>query len=64
MNVTKSSDIWMLGDTWMDIKSAQNAGVKSVALLSGYGDLETLSQHTELIKNSALEAVEYIKQDG
>jgi len=64
MNVTNSNDVWMLGDTWMDIKSAQNAGVKSVALLSGYDEEKTLLKYTNIIKNNALEAVKYIAKSG
>lgn len=64
LGASKGDSVWMLGDTWMDIQSADNAGVKSVALLSGYDSLETLSKHTNIIKNNALEAVEYIENNG
>lgn len=64
ISVSKGDNVWMLGDTWMDIQSAHNAGVKSVALLSGYDRLETLCKYTDIIKDNALEAVKYIKQSG
>ena len=55
------SNIWMIGDTKLDLISAQNAGVKSIAVLSGYDSYETLSKYTKNIKNNSLEAVEYLK---
>jgi len=62
MNVTKSSNCWMLGDTWMDIASADAAGIKSIGLLSGYDSENTLRNYTNIIKNNALEAVKYIEK--
>ncbi|MCI5968229.1 HAD family hydrolase [Helicobacter sp.] len=53
--------IYMIGDTPLDIEAAKNAGVQSIALTSGYAKLEVLKQHTQNIKNNALEAVLAIK---
>ena len=50
----------MIWDTRMDLISAQNAGVKSVAVISEYEPLEELKKYTNIIKTNALEAVETI----
>jgi len=54
---------WMIGDTRLDIASADNAGIKSVAVLSGYDKREQLLTLTELIENRALDAVKYISKN-
>lgn len=54
--------IYMIGDTPLDIQAAKNAGVRSIAVTTGYASLEVLKQHTTQIKNNALEAVLAIKQ--
>jgi phosphoglycolate phosphatase len=51
----------MIGDTKLDLISAQNANVKSIGLTCGYGEEEELKKYTNIIKNSALQAVEYLK---
>jgi len=64
VSIMKSNkcDTWMIGDTRLDIASADNAGVKSVAVLSGYDKREQLLTLTELIEETALDAVRYIAQ--
>jgi len=57
---TKKEECWMIGDTRLDIASAQNAGVKSVAVTSGYDKREQLLTLTQIIENNALDAVNYI----
>lgn len=56
------SECWMIGDTRLDIASADNAGVKSIAVLSGYDKREELLTLTELIESTAFDAVKYISQ--
>ena len=56
-----SQDVWMVGDTKLDLISAKNANVNSVAVLTGYDDESTLSQYTDYVKKDALEAVRFIK---
>lgn len=59
LNVSKE-DCWMIGDTRLDLISAKNAGVKSIAIISEYEPLEELKKHTNIIKNNAYEAVQTI----
>ncbi|WP_428737374.1 HAD family hydrolase [Sulfurimonas sp.] len=56
-----AKDIWMIGDTELDLISAQSACVKSIGVLSGYGDKETLLKHTKTIFNNTIEAIEYLE---
>ena len=59
MNCNKEQ-CWMIGDTRLDIASADNAGIKSIAVLSGYDKKEQLLTLTELIEENALDAVKFI----
>ena len=61
MNCNKQ-ECWMIGDTRMDIASAQNAGIKSVAVTSGYDKKEHLLTLTKVIEDNALDAVKYISK--
>lgn len=61
MSVSKDK-CWMIGDTRLDIASAQNAGIQSVAVTSGYDKHEQLSTLTDIIENNALDAVRYISK--
>lgn len=53
-------EVWMIGDTKLDILSAQNAGIQAVAVLSGYDTKETLERFTNMISSDALEAIHFI----
>ena len=48
---------WMIGDTRLDIASANNAGINSIGVLSGYDNLEQLKTLTDIIEKNALQAV-------
>jgi phosphoglycolate phosphatase len=54
--------VWMIGDTPMDIISAKNAGVKSVAVTSGYASIEILEESASKICPNSMNAVQYIKK--
>ena len=54
-------DIWMIGDTKLDLISAKAANVNSIGVLSGYDDFDALKVHTNVIFSDVLEAVEYLK---
>lgn len=53
-------DCWMIGDTRMDLISAKDAGIKSIAVISEYEAVEELKKHTNIIKTNAYEAVKTI----
>jgi phosphoglycolate phosphatase len=58
---TKNREIWMIGDTKLDLISAKSANVNSIGVLSGYDDLDTLKKFTDVILNDALEATLYLQ---
>ncbi len=55
-----TGEIWMIGDTCMDMLSASSANIGSVGLTCGYGTKESLSECTDNIYQNALEAVQFI----
>ncbi|NOQ30333.1 MAG: HAD hydrolase-like protein [Helicobacteraceae bacterium] len=62
LNLMKCSDKeqWIIGDTKLDLLSAQNANIKSVGVLCGYSNLEELSKYTPNIHNNSLDAVKFL----
>ena len=58
---TDAKEIWMIGDTKLDLISANNAGVNSIAVLSGYGKKDELKQFGDIIFDDAFQAVDYLK---
>ncbi len=59
---TEGQDIWMIGDTKLDLICAKNAGVNSVGVLSGYDDEETLKKYTKNISKDVYEAVVWLQK--
>ena len=57
---TNNKEIWMIGDTKLDLMSAKNAGVNSIGVLSGYDNQETLKSFTNVIFRDSLEAIRYL----
>ncbi len=57
----KNREIWMIGDTKLDLIAAKNANINSIGVLSGYDKIDTLKEFTNVILNDALEAVSYLK---
>lgn len=55
------NQIYMLGDTPLDIQAADSAGIQSIAVTTGYASLESLKKFTAHIQQNALEAVLSIK---
>jgi len=55
-----TKEIWMIGDTCMDMLAAKAANVSSVGLTCGYGSKESLLKCTDNIYQNALQAVKYI----
>jgi len=54
-------DVWMIGDTELDMVAADAAGVASIAVLSGYDNREKLKKFTNVIFSDAYEAVRWLK---
>lgn len=57
----KLHDVWMIGDTKLDLISALSANVNSIGLLCGYGELEELEKYTKFIEKDAISAVNFLK---
>ncbi len=51
---------WMIGDTLLDIHSANSAGIKSIGVLCGYGKKNELEKYTKYITDTAFDAVKLI----
>jgi D,D-heptose 1,7-bisphosphate phosphatase len=52
---------WFIGDTTTDVQTAQNAGVKSILLRTGYGGADGKHDATpDFVFNSLLDAVRFI----
>lgn len=62
MKIDKTSNIWMIGDTNLDLIAANSAGINSCAVLCGYGNKENLKEYTNYITNNSVEAVNLIKE--
>jgi phosphoglycolate phosphatase len=61
MNYNKDlHDVWMIGDTKLDLIAAKEANVNSVGVLCGYGKKKELLQYTMYVKNNSLDAVNFI----
>ncbi|MBL0708428.1 MAG: HAD family hydrolase [Sulfurimonas sp.] len=58
----KDKDIWMIGDTKLDLIAATNAKVNSIGVLSGYGTSDVLKKYTDLIFSDSFEAIKYLKK--
>lgn len=56
-----NKEIWMIGDTKLDLISAKNAGINSIGVLCGYGEEDVLNKFTKFILNDALEATTFLK---
>ncbi len=57
----EDKEVWMIGDTEMDLIAASAAKVKSIGVLSGYGSHERLEKFTNLIFSDTYEAVMWLK---
>ncbi len=60
-SLPKDENIWMIGDTKLDLISANEANVNCAAVLCGYGKEEELKMFTNVIFNDAFEVVKYLK---
>lgn len=55
------NNTWMIGDTFLDVEAAKNAGIRHVALMTGYGDKNHLKSLSDIVTEDALDAVNVIK---
>jgi phosphoglycolate phosphatase len=53
-------EVWMIGDTCMDMIAAESAGIERVAVSCGYAPLESLQSCSSRICKDSLEAVTFI----
>ena len=61
MNYDKNKDeVYMIGDTKLDLICANEAKVNAIGVLCGYSDEEVLLKYTNIVKKDALEAIKYI----
>ncbi len=61
MNVTcEDFDIYMIGDTKLDLIAAKEAKINGVGVLCGYGKIEELLTHTDIIEKNSFLAVKRI----
>lgn len=58
-----TDNVWMIGDTRLDLESSQRAGIGAVGVLSGYDNFKQLSEFDFIIKNDVLEAVRTIAKE-
>jgi len=63
LKVTPSKDIFMIGDTPLDLICAKDAGISSVGVLCGYGTQEQMCKYDTKIVTNSFEAVKYIKNN-
>lgn len=62
MKIDKSFfEVWMIGDTKLDLISANEAKINSVAVTCGYGEKNELKMYSKHVVENALNAVELIK---
>ncbi len=63
MKIEKKEEVYIIGDTVLDLESAQNAHIKAVGVLSGYGRKNDLEKYNFVIKKDVYEAVSFLKRE-
>lgn len=56
LNVT-NHNVWLIGDTFMDVVAAQNADINHIAVTSGYESRDSLEKFTTKIVENTYDAV-------
>jgi phosphoglycolate phosphatase len=54
-------EVWMIGDTKLDLIAANSANINSIGVLCGYGEEIELREYTNFIESDALSAVNFLK---
>ena len=62
LKVEPSKDIYMIGDTKLDLIAANDAQINSIGVLCGYGTQEELVKYSSNIVADSLQAVKTIKK--
>ncbi len=60
MKIEPNLEVIMIGDTILDLQSANSAQIASIGVLCGYGQKEDLEKFTPNICENALEAVRFL----
>jgi len=63
LKVTTNDIVYMIGDTKLDLIAANEAGVKGVGVLCGYGKEQDLKNYTSEIYTNSLTAIRGIKNN-
>lgn len=61
LHVKPNFDVFMIGDTCLDVNAAKNAKINFIALTCGYADKNELSKCSQNIKKDALDAILHLK---
>lgn len=61
LHVKPNKEVFMIGDTCLDMEAAKSAKVVGIGVLCGYGTKENLASCTTHLAKNSLEAIEYIK---
>jgi len=59
-----TQNVWMIGDTRLDLEASVRAGVEAIGVLSGYDNFKQLSTFGFVIQENALQAVRHIAKKG
>ena len=62
MGIKEKKDVWMIGDTKLDLECAKAAGVEAIGVLSGYGTKKQLQKYGYSVVANAFEAVTMLSQ--
>ena len=60
LQIEPSKNVYMIGDTKLDLIAANSANISSIGVLCGYGYKEELLKYTPLIATNSLEAVKKV----
>ncbi len=61
MGVGPSENVWMIGDTCLDMVSAKDAEIRALGVLSGYGTETELQKCSEYLHKNVLFGINFIK---
>lgn len=61
LNLQPSNNIWMIGDTILDIEAAQKAPINPIGVLCGYGLKEELENNCKNVFLNSYDAVKFIQ---